>query len=129
MAYVGAPVQSDSLAAELDALLAARWPAAKSKRRIRSPADLPLALAQYTKRLLPNERWRAYTDGAQVWFVMAHRAPPGSDDPAAVTLELHFFATDGTLCASGIWRRRGQADWKLYDVMDIPVGTSWERKH
>jgi hypothetical protein len=117
------------MAAELDTLLAARWPAARSTRRIWSPADLPLALAQYTKRLLPNERWRAYTDGAQVWFVMAHMAPPGSDDPAAVTLELHFFENNGTLCASSIWRRRSKADWKLYDVMDIPVGTSLERKH
>jgi hypothetical protein len=129
MRQATATVAPDSLAAELDALLAARWPTARSKRRIGSPAELPLALAQYTKRLLPNELWRAYTDGAQVWFVMAHKAPPESDNPTAVTLELHFFETDGTLCASSIWRRRRKTDWKLYDVMDIPVVTSLERKH
>jgi hypothetical protein len=89
---------------------------------VRKPVDLPPVLEQYTQRLHSGELWRAYTDGTRVWFVVAWAAHSLSRDPATVALELRFFDNDGTICATGIWERRGD-DWALRDVLDVSLET------
>jgi hypothetical protein len=108
-----------ALGTELDGLLAARWQPARRAQEVCKPADLPLVLEQYTQRLCPGELWRAYTDSVHVWFVIARAVDLLSKDPTTVALELRFFDNNGTICATGIWRRHGDCDWTLHDVLDV----------
>jgi hypothetical protein len=116
-------VPSASLHAQLDALLYARWLPGRWVQRVWMLSDLPLRLEQRALSISSDSIWRAYTDGARLWFAVA-AAAVSTYGRSAVALEVLFFEDDGALCSGGLWRCHPNGDWGL----ERRFGTSAEAR-
>jgi hypothetical protein len=110
-------VPSSSLHAQLDALL---W-----VQRIWMLSDLPPCLEQRARSISSDAIWRAYTDGARIWFAVA-AAAVSTYGRSAVALEVLFFESDGTLCSGGLWRCQSDGDWQLERLVDRSMETRFD---
>jgi hypothetical protein len=110
-------VPSASLHAQLDALLYARWLPGRWVQRIWLLSDLPPCLEQRARSVLSDAIWRAYTDGARIWFAVA-AAAVSSYGQSAIAMEVLFFENDGAFCSGGLWRSHPNGDWQLEKLVD-----------
>jgi hypothetical protein len=110
-------VPSAALHAQLDALLYARWLPGRWVQRVWMLSDLPPCLEQRARSISSDAIWRAYTDGARLWFAVA-AAAVSSYGRSAVAMEVLFFENDGSLCSGGIWRCHPNGDWRLERLVD-----------
>ena len=120
------PVCRASLSNELDRLLNACWLPGRWVQRVWNPAELPLCLEQRARSLSPETVWRAYTDGARLWFATAAAAYSASYGPSAVAMEVLFFENDGVLCSGGIWTCDPEGDWRLERLVDMSAETRFD---
>jgi hypothetical protein len=118
-------VPSSSLHAQLDALLYARWLPGRWVQRIWMLSDLPPCLEQRARSISSDAIWRAYTDGARIWFAVA-AAAVSTYGRSAVALEVLFFESDGTLCSGGLWRCQSDGDWQLERLVDRSMETRFD---
>jgi len=118
-------VPSSSLHAQLDALLYARWLPGRWVQRIWMLSDLPPCLEQRARSISSDAIWRAYTDGARIWFAVA-AAAVSTYGRSAVALEVLFFESDGALCSGGLWRCQSDGDWQLERLVDRSMETRFD---
>jgi hypothetical protein len=116
-----------ALSIQLDEFLYACWLPGRWTQRVWIPSDLPPCLEQRARSLPPDALWRAYTDGARLWFAVATAAVSASYGPSAVAIEVLFFENDGTLCSGGIWTCHANGDWRLERLVGMSSETrfSW----
>ena len=112
MASISCSVPGAALHAQLDALLYARWLPGRWVQRVWMLSDLPPCLEQRARSISSDAIWRAYTDGARLWFALA-AATASSYGQSAIAMEVLFFENDGALCSGGIWRCQSNGDWHL----------------
>src|SRR5690242_7470935 len=91
-------LQRMDLGALLEAFVQSRHYVPPGARHIRSQAELPRALRSHTRET-DGGVWRAWDDGAQVWFV---KAKPVSWESAAA-LQMMFLDVDGRVTNALIW--------------------------
>ena len=111
-------VPGTSLGTQLDKLLYACWLPGRWVQRVWILDELPMRLEQRARSLPPGSIWRAYTDGARLWFAVAALADSESYGPTAVAVEVLFFENDGVLCSGGIWTCDPDGDWRLERLVD-----------
>ena len=117
-----ASVPTASLHAQLDALLYARWLPGRWVQRVWMLSDLPPCLEQRARSISSDAIWRAYTDGARLWFAVA-AAAVSSYGRSAIAMEVLFFENDGALCSGGIWRCHPNGDWRLERLVERSAAT------
>jgi hypothetical protein len=115
-------VPSASLHAQLDGLLYARWLPGRWVQRVWMLSDLPPCLEQRARSISSDAIWRAYTDGARLWFAVA-AAAVSSYGRSAIAMEVLFFENDGALCSGGIWRCHPNGDWRLERLVNRSAAT------
>jgi hypothetical protein len=115
-------VPSASLHAQLDALLYACWLPGRWVQRVWMLSDLPPCLEQRARSISSEAIWRAYTDGARLWFAVA-AAAVSTYGRSAIAMEVLFFENDGALCSGGLWRCRPNGDWDLERLADMSTGS------
>jgi len=115
-------VPSASLHAQLDSLLYARWLPGRWVQRVWMLSDLPPRLEQRARSISSDAIWRAYTDGARLWFAVA-AAAVSTYGQSAVAMEVLFFENDGALCSGGLWRCHPNGDWGLERLVDMSTGS------
>jgi hypothetical protein len=111
-------VASASLHSQLDALLHARWLPGRWVQRVWMLSDLPPCLEQRARSIASHAIWRAYTDGARLWFAVA-AAAVSTYGRSAIALEVLFFENDGALCSGGLWRCHPNGEWRLERLMGM----------
>lgn len=82
----------------LDAFVRSRNYVPHGAHRVRSREELPLAL-QFHTRQADEMVWRAWSEGASIWFVKAKVV--SCEDAAG--LQITFFDADGCRDSSGVW--------------------------
>jgi hypothetical protein len=122
-------MSSASLSIQIDKFLHACWLPARWSQRIWMPSDLPPCLEQRTRSLSPDAIWRAYTDGARLWFAVATAAVSASYGPSAVAIEVSFFENDGLLCSGGVWTCHPDGHWRLERLVGMSAESrfDWSR--
>jgi len=118
-------VPSAALHAQLDALLYARWLPGRWVQRVWMLSDLPPCLERRARSISSDAIWRAYTDGARLWFAVA-AAAVSSYGRSAVAMEVLFFENDGGFCSGGLWRCLPNGDWRLERLVDLPTQTRFD---
>jgi hypothetical protein len=106
------------LAELLDDFLYACWLPGRWVQRVWVLADLPPRLERRARSLSRDSIWRAYTDGARLWFAIAAAADI-SYRAGVVAMKVLFFENDGALCSGGIWMRDPIGDWRLERLVDM----------
>jgi hypothetical protein len=117
------PVSRAFLGNQLDKLLHSCWLPGRWVQRVWILSDLPLPLERRARAVPPGAIWRAYTDGARLWFATAAAVDSASYRPSVVAIEVLFFENDGLLCCGGIWSCDPRGDWRL----EKPIDTSARR--
>jgi hypothetical protein len=118
-------VPSASLHAQLDALFYARWLPGRWVQRVWMLSDLPPSLEQRARSISPDAIWRAYTDGARLWFAVA-AAAVSTYGRSAVALEVFFFENDGALSSGGLWRCHPDGDWHLERFVNMSAEARYD---
>ncbi len=75
--------------------------------------ELPLALEGRATGCGSEAAWRAWTDGARIWFITGRLSWWPIESHSRPTLHLLFFDDSGDLVSSGVWRRDEPGTWTL----------------
>ncbi|MDB6106417.1 MAG: hypothetical protein JWO52_6416 [Gammaproteobacteria bacterium] len=112
-------MEGSSLGAQLEHLLASRWPSATRAVPITSPGELPVRVERCVRGLAGGTAWRAYANSAQLFFAIARFGCL----PArirAVGLEVYFLDRDARIQSAGLWEYDRNEGWRLHSMPEPP---------
>jgi hypothetical protein len=112
-------INSPSLGACLDDLLASRFLPQCWAGRIIAASQLPDRLQACTQNLAPGSEWRAHGDADQIFFAIArvHAAKPKAQP--ATALDVYFLDENAAVYCAGVWEHDRRHGWWLDAVLDL----------
>lgn len=84
---------------------------------INAADELPERLRRLTGAIRPPAAWRAWSEGARVWFVIGRAAKCPRGHSTATALDLLFLSQDGEAVAAGTWGLAPDGGWALSQIL------------